>query len=156
MFGICVIWMITSAINDVDGILRKDLNTSTILRGDMDHCKRRNEDKYSCWIGKPILSRDNEFYKILRKTATSDKLIILSFADFSYLDLAVNLHESFKALHISNFLFICADDKALKVLQVLCFFVFIWTQPKLVCTANFQMSILIIKKGKKNVYFHQY
>ena len=117
MLGICVIWIITSAINDVDGILRKDLNTSTILRGDMDHCKRSREDKYSCWIGKPILSRDNEFYKILRKTATSDKLIILSFADFSYLDLAVNLHESFKALHISNFLFICADDKALKVLQ---------------------------------------
>ena len=71
MLGICVIWIITSAINDVDGILRKDLNTSTILRGDMDHCKRRNEDKYSCWIGKPILSRDNEFYKILTKTATS-------------------------------------------------------------------------------------
>ena len=71
MLGICVIWIITSAINDVDGILRKDLNTSTILRGDMDHCKRSKEDKYSCWIGKPILSRDNELYKILTKTATS-------------------------------------------------------------------------------------
>ena len=55
MLGICVIWIITSALNDVDAMLRKDLNTSTILRGDMDHCKRSKEDKYSCWIGQPIL-----------------------------------------------------------------------------------------------------
>ena len=117
MLQICLVWIVTSAINNVDAISRKDLNTSTILRGDMDHCKRSKDDKYSCWIGQPILSRDGEFYKMLTKTATSDKLIILSFADFSYIELAVNLHESFKALHISNFLFICADDKALKVLQ---------------------------------------
>ena len=131
MLGICVIWIITCALNDVDAMLRKDLNTSTILRGDMDHCKRSKEDKYSCWIGQPILSRDGEFYKILSATATSNKLVILSFVDFSYLDLAVNLHESFKALHISNFLFICADEKSLKVLQRRSIAAFLYQHPQI-------------------------
>ena len=85
MLQICLVWIITSAINNVDAILRKDLNTSTILRGDMDHCKRSKDDKYSCWIGKPILSRDGEFYKMLTKTATSDKIIKQSlWQKFSY------------------------------------------------------------------------
>ena len=131
MLGICVIWIIISALNDVNAMLRKDLNTSTILRGDMDHCKRSKEDRYSCWIGQPILSRDGEFYKILSATATSNKLIILSFVDFSYLDLAVNLHESFKALHISNFLFICADEKSLKVLQRRSIASFLYQHPQI-------------------------
>ena len=55
--GIHVILISFRHQNDVNAILRKDLNTSTILRGDMDNCKRSKEDKYSCWIGKPILSR---------------------------------------------------------------------------------------------------
>ena len=102
-------------INAFDAILREHLNTS--LRSDMDHCNLGIEERYSCLIGHSMLSREGEFYKMLSLKANFEKLVILSYADFAYVELAINLHESLQALHITNFLFICADEKALKILR---------------------------------------
>ena len=102
-------------INAFDAILREHLNTS--LRSDMDHCNLGIEERYSCLIGHSMLSREGEFYKMLSLKANFEKLVILSYADFAYVELAINLHESLQALHITNFLFICADERALKVLR---------------------------------------
>ena len=102
-------------INAFDAILREHLNTS--LRSDMDHCNLGKEERYSCLIGHSMLSREGEFYKMLSLKANSEKLVILSYADFAYVELAINLHESLQALHITNFLFICTDEKALKILR---------------------------------------
>ena len=107
----------TDAINAMDAIHRNYLNTYTPLRSDMDHCKRLKEERYSCLIGKSMLSRGGEFYKMLVSRANAEKLVILSFTDYAYVELAINLHESLQALHITNFLFICADVKALNVLK---------------------------------------
>ena len=105
------------AINDMDAINRNYLNTYTRLRSDMDHCNRLKEGRYSCLIGNSMLSREGEFYKMLVLRANPEKLVILSFADFGYIELAVNLHGSLQALHITNFLFVCADVKSLNVLK---------------------------------------
>ena len=102
-------------INAFDAILREHLNTS--LRSDMDHCNLGIEERYSCLIGHSMLSREGEFYKMLSLKSNSENLVMLSFADFAYVELAINLHESLQALHITNFLFICADEKALKILR---------------------------------------
>ena len=64
-----------------------------------------------------MLSREGEFYKMLVLRANPEKLVILSFADFAYIEFAVNLHESLQELHITNFLFVCADVKALNLLK---------------------------------------
>ena len=103
-------------INTFDKILRKSLSTNVTLRSDMDHCNEKT-DRYSCLIGESMLSRNGEFHKMLVLKANSEKLVILSFADFAYVELAVNLHESLQAQHITNFLFICADKNALNILQ---------------------------------------
>ena len=102
-------------INAFDAILREHLNTT--LRSDTDHCNLDKEERYSCLIGNSMLSRDGEFYKMLSLKSDSEMLVMLSFADFAYVELAINLHESLQALHITNFLFICADEKALKILR---------------------------------------
>ena len=102
-------------INAFDAILREHLNTS--LRSDMDHCNLGIEERYSCLIGHSMLSREGEFYKMLSLKSNSENLVMLSFADFAYVELAINLHESLQALYITNFLFICADEKALKILR---------------------------------------
>ena len=105
------------SINAVDAILKKHLDSDTTLRSDMDHCKVRKEEIYNCLLGSSMLSREGEFYKMLLSRANPEQLVILSFADFAYVDLAVNLHESLQALHITNFLFISADAKAFKILK---------------------------------------
>ena len=123
-----LIWIVTNGINSVncfnmdainamDAIFRNYLNTYTPLRSDMDHCNRLKEGRYSCLIGNSMLSREGEFYKMLALRANPEKLVILSFADFAYIEFAVNLHESLQELHITNFLFVCADVKALNVLK---------------------------------------
>ena len=68
-------------------------------------------------LGNSMLSREGEFYNMVLSRANPEQLVILSFADFAYVDLAVNLHESLQALHITNFLFISADAKAFEVLK---------------------------------------
>ena len=83
----------------------------------MDHCKLRKEEIYNCLLGSSMSSREGEFYNMLLSRANPEQLVILSFADFAYVDLAVNLHESLQALHITNFLFISADAKAFKILK---------------------------------------
>ena len=102
-------------INAFDAILKEHLNTT--LRSDTDHCNLDKEERYSCLIGNSMLSREGEFYKMLSLKSNSENLVMLSFADFAYVELAINLHESLQALYITNFLFICADEKALKVLR---------------------------------------
>ena len=104
------------AINAIGAICRR-LNTYAPSRSDMDHCNMLKEERYSCLIGKSMLSRENDFYKMLALRADAKKLVILSFVDFAYVELAINLHESLQALHITNFLFICADAEAFKVLK---------------------------------------
>ena len=105
------------AINAIDAIYLNHLNTNTPLRSDMDHCNRMKQGKYRCLIGNSMLSRDGEFYKMMVLKANPEKLVMLSFADFAYIELAVNLHGSLQALHITNFLFVCADVKSLNVLK---------------------------------------
>ena len=105
------------AIIGFGSISRDNLNIYSTLRSDMDHCKLGKEERYSCLIGNSIMSKEGEFYKMLASKATPEKLIILSFADFAYVELDINLHESLVALHIKNFLLICADEKALKILE---------------------------------------
>ena len=105
------------AINAIDAIYRNHLNANTPLRSDMDHCNRMKQGRYRCLIGNSMLSREGEFYKMLLVKANPEKLVILSFADFAYIEFAVNLHESLQELHITNFLFVCADVKALNVLK---------------------------------------
>ena len=112
-----VIWIFLSAIEVVHAMSRDDLNRFTFPRKDMGHCKLKKDEKYSCWIGKSMLLRENEFYRMLKLKATSGNLVILSFTDFSYVEMAVNLHESLQSQNISNSIFICADEKALKVLR---------------------------------------
>ena len=107
-----LIWIVTNGINSVncfnmdainamDEIFRNDLNTYTPLRSDMDHCNRLKEGRYSCLIGNSMLSREGEFYKMLVLRANPEKLVILSFADFAYIEFAVNLHESLQELQIT-------------------------------------------------------
>ena len=113
------------SINAVDAILRKNLDTDTTLRSDMDHCKLRKEERYSSLLGDSMLSREGEFYKMLQSRALTvstvsnipEQLVLLSFTDFAYVDLAVNLHENLQALDITNFLFISADAKAYNELK---------------------------------------
>ena len=105
------------AINAIGEIYRYILNTYAPSRSDMDHCNMLKEERYSCLIGKAMLSRENEFFKMLALRADSKNLVILSFVDFAYVELAINLHESLQALHITNFLFISADAKAFEVLK---------------------------------------
>ena len=118
--------VIMNVINDIycfnietitafDAKLRKNLNIT--LRSDMDHCNLDKEERFSCLLGTSMLSREGDFYKMLVSKANPEKMVILSFADFAYVELAINLHESLQALHITNFLFICADEKALKILK---------------------------------------
>ena len=64
-----------------------------------------------------MLSKDNKFYKVLRKKANKDNIIILASVDSSFVDLAVNFYEtSFRRFNISNFLYICSDSKAVAML----------------------------------------
>ena len=123
---LCVIWIVINVIhvincynidviNTFDAILRKNLNST--LRTDMDHCYLGIKERYSCLIGNSMLSKEGEFYNMLVLKANPEKLVILSFADFAYIELVINLHESLQSLHITNFLFICADEKALKILK---------------------------------------
>ena len=106
-----MIWIIMNVINAVNSfnidainafnvISRKTLSSDTTLRSDMDHCNLGKEERYSCLIGNSMLSKDGEFYKMLVSNANNDKLVILSFADFAYVEFAINLHESFKALQL--------------------------------------------------------
>ena len=112
-----ILVMVIFALHVVSGISRAEIGRYTTTRTDTNHCNQVMEDTYSCWIGKSMLSRQNEFYKMLKSKATTSNLVILSFVDHSYVDMAVNLHESFKALRISNFIFICADEKAFQILK---------------------------------------
>ena len=83
-----VIWIFLSAIEVVHAMSRDDLNRFTFPRKDMGHCKLKKDEKYSCWIGKSMLLRENEFYRMLKLKATSGNLVILSFTDFSYVDIS--------------------------------------------------------------------
>ena len=100
-----------------DAISKIYLDTILSKRDDVNHCSDNKEEKYTCWLGPTMTSRQQEFYKMLNLRASPGKLVILSYVDFAYVEMAVNLHESFRALQIKNFLFICADEKALKILR---------------------------------------
>ena len=120
-----IIWIVLNvvnscnidSINSLDAVSRKNLIADSTLRSDMDHCNMGKEERYRCLIGNSILSNEGYFYKMLLLNSNPEKLIILSFVDFAYVELAVNLHESLQALHITNFLFICGDEKALNLLK---------------------------------------
>ena len=83
----------------------------------MDHCEANAQKKYSCWIGSELLSRNGTFYKILESQSNANGTIILAFADFSFVDMAINLHETFRTSAITNFLFVCTDKNACHALS---------------------------------------
>ena len=77
-----------------------------------------NSDDISCLIGPDILSRSGDFYGMLKIKANADNLILLAVVDFAYLNMAINFFEtSIKRFHVTNFIFICLDNKSFSDLQ---------------------------------------
>ena len=84
----------------------------------IESCDGSKNNTYSCWIGDEMLSREGSFYKELKSKADSKNVIMLAFVDFSFVEMAINLHEySLKRLNIQNYLFVCSDNDAYEVLR---------------------------------------
>ena len=82
-----------------------------------DICKPTYNNIYECWIGSLVLSWKGQFYKKMEAKANPNNIVILAIVDLSYLDMAMNLHESLESLQIRNLLFICTDNKSFNILQ---------------------------------------
>ena len=84
----------------------------------IENCDAFKNNTYSCWIGDEMLSREGSFYKQLKSKADSKNVIMLAFVDFSFVEMAINLHEySLKRFNIQNYLFVCSDNNAYEVLR---------------------------------------
>ena len=75
MWGIYLICILHCGLSAVKGISRGDIASLAVLREDMNHCKLDTENIYKCWIGKFMVSRDNEFYKMLTVRANPKRPI---------------------------------------------------------------------------------
>ena len=85
---------------------------------DIEYCDASKKNKYSCWIGERMLSREGSFYKELKSKADSKNVILLAFVDFSFIEMAMNLHEySIKRFCIKNYVFVCSDEDAYQALR---------------------------------------
>ena len=85
---------------------------------DIEYCDASKKNKYSCWIGERILSTEGSFYKELKSKADSQNVIMLAFVDFSFIEMAMNLHEySIKRFGIKNYVFVCSDEDAYQALR---------------------------------------
>ena len=98
--------------------LENDINVYTKSREELKYCGTSENEKHACWIGPGMLSRQGAFYKLLEEKSNDDKLIILAYVDFSYIEMAINLYQySLKRLNITNFVFVCSEMDAVHALK---------------------------------------
>ena len=96
----------------------KILKRYTKSKEEIEYCKKSKTDKITCLVGPGMLSRHGVFYKTLQSRANKDKLIILSFVDISFVEMAINLYDfSLRPLNIRNYIFVCTDEKAYVALE---------------------------------------
>ena len=119
----------------------------------IESCDGSKNNTYSCWIGDEMLSREGSFYKELKSKADSKNVIMLAFVDFSFVEMAINLHEySLKRLNIQNYLFVCSDHDAYEVLRRRGTNVFLYPHaidsniPSLFGTSQFKLKVRIKHK----------
>ena len=99
-------------------VLLSQHNEYTKSKEDFEYCKNPKCDKHVCWIGKGMLSLNGTFYETIKGKAEPDSnTIILAYVDFSYVEMAINLYESFRSLNITNYLFACSDNNAFQALK---------------------------------------
>ncbi len=67
----------------------------------------------------PQLDNVEEYKYMVRKQADNERVIILITVDYSYLDMALNLHEtSFLKFNITNYVFVCSHQEARQALAL--------------------------------------
>ena len=107
-----------SAVNGKLSSSSSQHNEYSKSKEDFEYCRTPAIDKHVCWIGKYILSLNGTFYETMKRKANPDSnLIILAYVDFSYVEMIINLVESFRQLNITNYVFACSDDNAFQTLK---------------------------------------
>ena len=96
---------------------------------------------------------EGSFYKELRAKADSNNVIMLAFVDFSFIEMAINLHEySLKRFGIRNYLIVCSDQGAYEVWERRGINVFLYlhkidyNSPSLFGTTEFNLKVRIKHK----------
>ena len=119
----------------------------------IEYCHDSKKSNISCWIGDSMLSMEGSFYKELRAKADSNNVIMLSFVDFSFIEMAINLHEySLKRFGIRNYLIVCSDQGAYGALKRRGINVFLYlhkidsNSPSLFGTTEFNLKVRIKHK----------
>ena len=103
---------------EVSERLSKDVPIYTHHAEDVEYCHASKKNRYSCWIGDGMLSREGSFYKQLQSKADSKNVIMLAFVDFAFIEMAINLYEySLKKFGIKNYIFVCSDQDAYEALR---------------------------------------
>ena len=103
----------------VESRVGNSMNVSTYTKvvEDIKYCHDSNKNKYSCWIGDDMISRNGPFHMELKSKANSKNVIMVAFVDLSFIEMAINLHEySLKRLSIKNYLFVCSDKNSYEIL----------------------------------------
>ena len=139
----------------MDSSVSESTNTPIHTQGteDIGYCHTCKKSNYSCWIGDGMLSMEGSFYKELKSKADSKNVIMLAFVDFSFIEMAINLHEySLKRFSIKNYLIVCSDQDAYEALQRRGINVFLYTHaidsniPSVFGTNQFKLKIRIKHK----------
>ena len=119
----------------------------------IEYCHASKKSNISCWIGDSMLSMEGSFYKELRAKADSNNVIMLAFVDFSFIEMAINLHEySLKRFGIRNYLIVCSDQGAYEALERRGINVFLYlhkvdsNSPSLFGTTEFNLKVRIKHK----------
>ena len=119
----------------------------------IEYCHASKKSNISCWIGDSMLSMEGSFYKELRAKADSNNVIMLAFVDFSFIEMAINLHEySLKRFGIRNYLIVCSDQGAYEVWERRGINVFLYlhkidyNSPSLFGTTEFNLKVRIKHK----------